>query len=97
MCRRRNAKADERVALAVYERFDRCRQIGLVQYLAVAPVLVGEYSMVVLNDNLERTGLRTGMLSILVMSGETTEAMLAASPTRPDLKFGRLADMIPLL
>ena len=43
------------------------------------------------------TGLRTGMLSILVMSGETTEAMLAASDTVPDLKFDRLADMIPLL
>ena len=43
------------------------------------------------------TGLRSGMLSILVMSGETTEALLAQSPTVPDLKFGRLADMIPLL
>ena len=43
------------------------------------------------------TGVRSGMLSILVMSGETTEDMLAQSPTRPDLKFGRLADMIPLL
>ena len=43
------------------------------------------------------TGLRSGMLSILVLSGETTEAMLATSPTRPDLKFNRLADMIPLL
>ena len=43
------------------------------------------------------TGLRSGMLSILVMSGETTEAMLAESPTKPDLKFGRLADMIPML
>ena len=43
------------------------------------------------------TGLRNGMLSILVMSGETTEAMLAASDTKPDLKFGRLSDMIPLL
>jgi len=43
------------------------------------------------------TGLRSGMLSILVMSGETTEEMLAASPTVPDLKFGRLADMIDLL
>ena len=43
------------------------------------------------------TGLRSGMLSILVMSGETTEAMLAASETKPDLKFGRLSDMIPLL
>ena len=43
------------------------------------------------------TGLRSGMLSILVMSGETTEEMLAASETVPDLKFGRLSDMIPLL
>ena len=43
------------------------------------------------------TGLRSGMTSILVMSGETTEEMLAASPTVPDLKFGRLSDMIPLL
>ena len=43
------------------------------------------------------TGLRSGMTSILVMSGETTEEMLAASPTVPDLKFGRLSDIIPLL
>lgn len=43
------------------------------------------------------TGLRSGMLSILVMSGETTPAMLARSQTKPDLTFGRLSDMIPLL
>ena len=43
------------------------------------------------------TGLRSGMLSILVMSGETTRQMLAESETRPDLTFGRLSDMIPLL
>ena len=43
------------------------------------------------------TGIRSGMLSILVMSGETTEEMLKASDTKPDLVFGRLADMIPLL
>ena len=43
------------------------------------------------------TGRRSGMLSILVMSGETTEEMLAGSPIQPDLKFGRLSDMIPLL
>ena len=43
------------------------------------------------------TGLRSGMTSILVMSGETTEEMLAASNTVPDLKFGRLADMIDLM
>lgn len=39
------------------------------------------------------TGLRSGMLSILVMSGETTEDMLLNSSTTPDLKFGRLSDM----
>ena len=43
------------------------------------------------------TGLRSGMRSILVMSGETTEEMLAASETVPDLKFDRLADMNDLL
>lgn len=43
------------------------------------------------------TGLRSGMLSILVMSGETTEEMLAASATVPDLKFSRLSDMNDLL
>ena len=43
------------------------------------------------------TGLRSGMLSILVMSGETTDEMLTATDTVPDLKFGRLSDMIPLL
>lgn len=43
------------------------------------------------------TGLRSGMLSILVMSGETTEEMLSASPTKPDLKFGKLSDMNELL
>ena len=43
------------------------------------------------------TGLRRGMLSILVMSGETTEEMLAESKTVPDLKFGRLSDMNDLL
>lgn len=43
------------------------------------------------------TGLRSGMLSILVMTGETTEETLAASDTVPDLKFGRLSDMNDLL
>ena len=43
------------------------------------------------------TGLRSGMTSILVMSGETTEEMLAASDTEPELKFGRLSDMNELM
>ncbi len=40
------------------------------------------------------TGLRHGMTSILVMTGETTEEMRLASETKPHLVYGRLADMI---
>jgi NagD protein len=40
------------------------------------------------------TGIRHGMTSILVMSGETTEEMRIASETKPDLVYGRLYDMI---
>ncbi len=43
------------------------------------------------------TGVNFGMLSILVMSGETTAEMAEASPIKPGLTFGRLADMIPYL
>ena len=43
------------------------------------------------------TGIRSGMLSVLVMSGETTREMLASSATRPDYTFNRLCDMNPLL
>lgn len=43
------------------------------------------------------TGRRSGMLSILVMTGETTEETLKQSGVRPDLVFDRLSDMIPLL
>lgn len=39
------------------------------------------------------TGLRHGMTSILVMTGETTPEMLRASDTHPDLVYGRLSDM----
>ena len=44
-----------------------------------------------------QTGVNSGMLSVLVMSGETTPDMLAASAVKPDLVFDRLSDMIPLL
>ncbi len=43
------------------------------------------------------TGLQHGMTAILVMTGETTEDMLRQSKTIPDLKYGRLSDMIPEL
>ena len=43
------------------------------------------------------TGRRSGMTSILVMSGETTPEMLAKSEIRPDYVFGRLAEIIDYL
>lgn len=43
------------------------------------------------------TGVNFGLTSILVLSGETTAEMAAASFIRPDLTFDRLADMIPYL
>ena len=43
------------------------------------------------------TGVNFGMTSILVLSGETTPAMLADSQIQPDAVFGRLSDMIPYL
>lgn len=39
------------------------------------------------------TGLQNGILSILVMSGETTEQMRLSSPTQADLVFERLSSM----
>ena len=43
------------------------------------------------------TGLQHGMLSVLVLSGETTPEMAAESSTKADLTFDRLSDMIDLL
>lgn len=43
------------------------------------------------------TGRKNGMLSILVMTGETTPEMLKTSSIQPDLTFGRLSDMNPYL
>ena len=72
---------------------------GIVQAaLRRTGLAVGQLAMV--GDRLYtdiETGLKSGMLSILVMSGETTPEMLAAYPNKPDLVFDRLAEMIPLL
>ncbi len=43
------------------------------------------------------TGVRFGMTSVLVLSGETDQGMLAASEIQPTLTFERLSDMIPYL
>lgn len=40
------------------------------------------------------TGLRHGMLSILVLSGETTPEMASASDIKPHLTYEKLSDMI---
>ena len=44
-----------------------------------------------------KTGLDHDLLSVLVMSGETDEAMLRKSEIRPDLVFGSLEKIMPLL
>ncbi len=44
-----------------------------------------------------KTGLDHGLVSILVLTGETDEIMLKKSGMRPDLVFGSLEDMIKLL
>ncbi len=73
--------------------------VGIVEAaLDRTGLTAGELAMV--GDRLYtdiETGLRHGMTSILVMSGETTEEMRVASETRPDLVYGRLYDMIPEL
>ena len=43
------------------------------------------------------TGVRHGMTGILVLSGEATMEDVKTSDVKPDLIFGRLADMIPYL
>jgi len=43
------------------------------------------------------TGKNFGMLSILVLSGETTRDMAEKSAIRPDMTFACLGDMIPCL
>ena len=40
------------------------------------------------------TGVKNGILSILVMSGETTKDMLDASEIKPDLVYDRLCGMV---
>lgn len=43
------------------------------------------------------TGVKHGMTGILVLSGEATMEDVKSSDVKPDLIFGRLADMIPYL
>ena len=43
------------------------------------------------------TGVKHGMTGILVLSGEATMEDVKTSDVKPDLIFGKLADMIPYL
>ena len=43
------------------------------------------------------TGVNFGILSVLVLTGETTEGDLEASAMKPDLTFERLSSIIPYL
>ena len=41
------------------------------------------------------TGVKAGILSVCVLTGEATPEEIAGSPVQPDLVFERLADLIP--
>jgi HAD superfamily hydrolase (TIGR01450 family) len=72
---------------------------GIVE-AAVARTGLAPAEMAMVGDRLYtdvETGLKHGMLSILVLSGETTPEMAAASPIKPHLTFDRLADMSGLM
>ena len=72
---------------------------GIVE-AAVRRTHISPTQMAMVGDRLYtdiETGIRSGMLSVLVMSGETTREMLASSATRPDYTFDRLCDMNPFL
>lgn len=72
---------------------------GIVE-AAVRRTHIAPAQMAMVGDRLYtdiETGIRSGMLSVLVMSGETTREMLASSATRPDYTFDRLCDINPLL
>ena len=72
---------------------------GIVES-AVRRTHIAPAQMAMVGDRLYtdiETGIRSGMLSVLVMSGETTREMLASSATRPDYTFDRLCDINPLL
>ena len=61
---------------------------------------VSKEAMAMVGDRLYTdiaAGVKNGVLSILVLSGETDRDMAAASPIQPDLIFPRLSDMIPYL
>jgi HAD superfamily hydrolase (TIGR01450 family) len=72
---------------------------GIVE-AAVARTGLEPRQMAMVGDRLYtdvETGLKHGMLSILVLSGETTPEMAAESPIKPHLTFSRLSDMNDLL
>ena len=61
---------------------------------------LGKDALAMVGDRLYtdiETGRVSGIASVLVMTGETTEEMAAASDTKPTFKFGRLSDMNALL
>ena len=68
--------------------------------LALARTGFGPQQAVVIGDRLYtdiRTGLEHGILSILVMTGETTPEMLDESDIHPDLVFDSLGGMIKFI
>ena len=67
---------------------------------ALARTGFSKEEMAIVGDRLYtdiETGVRFGITSILVLSGETTALQAQASSMKADMLFGRLADIIPYL
>lgn len=72
---------------------------GIVEE-ALARTGFSKEEMAIVGDRLYtdiETGVRFGITSILVLSGETTALQAQASSMKADMLFGRLADIIPYL
>ena len=72
---------------------------GIVEE-ALARTGFSKEEMAIVGDRLYtdiETGVRFGITSILVLSGETTALQAQASSIKADMLFGRLADIIPYL
>ena len=72
----------------------------LMVELAMAKMGVDKAHAAMVGDRIYtdiKSGLAAGILSILVMSGETTEEILAASPDKPDLVLSDAGEILKAL
>jgi len=73
---------------------------ALMPQLAMEHTGYGKNETAVIGDRIYtdvKSGLNAGTVAVLVMSGETTEEILAASPDKPDIVLGDAGEIIKYL